>query len=436
MDPLCAPAVGRRAHHAGGDYAQAAALHAEALAGFRAQGDTRGIVFALSNLGSTFHLQGDDARAVALYHEALARCRDLGEPWPVANQLLLLGAIAGTGGEWARAGRLIGAADAITGGDRAPPLSVRPPDPRPRGRRGAIPARATSASPGRGGRRLLPLEAAIGEATMVTAPAPTADPADTGRATASPLGLTARELEVLELLVAGHSNAEIAGALFVSLATARTHVPTSTASWAWPTAPRRPTTPTATASLRPPRRQRNPPPGSPTYAAARGVGRPRLPIRREIGRSFDAPRDGGAHDGTCRPAAIGSALEPGTRAAPERRRRTAPWTGGTRGPITTPTPHHGDFASSPTSPPSPGRWPVSIVAGSRWPRRGGQKSPGVEALREAQVTRGAAPSVLAGLRRRFVGAGLVRTGERVRGSRRACPGGPAVAPVGTEVQPG
>ena len=39
-----------------------------------------------------------------------------------------------------------------------------------------------------------------------------------------PLGLTQREREVLDLICAGHTNAEIAGKLFISVKTAGHHV--------------------------------------------------------------------------------------------------------------------------------------------------------------------------------------------------------------------
>ena len=50
----------------------------------------------------------------------------------------------------------------------------------------------------------------------------TAAPADDQAS--SPALLTLREIEVLRLLVAGHSNPEIAAALFISHGTVRTHV--------------------------------------------------------------------------------------------------------------------------------------------------------------------------------------------------------------------
>ncbi|KAA3637007.1 MAG: winged helix-turn-helix transcriptional regulator, partial [Bacteroidetes bacterium] len=37
------------------------------------------------------------------------------------------------------------------------------------------------------------------------------------------LGLTEREMEILELIAEGHSNQEIAGKLFISLSTVKTH---------------------------------------------------------------------------------------------------------------------------------------------------------------------------------------------------------------------
>ena len=69
----------------------------------------------------------------------------------------------------------------------------------------------------------LPFDEAVAEAAGVLATASAAAPL--GQATgAARAGLTLRELDVLRLLVAGRSNPEIAEALFITRATARTHV--------------------------------------------------------------------------------------------------------------------------------------------------------------------------------------------------------------------
>lgn len=62
---------------------------------------------------------------------------------------------------------------------------------------------------------LLPAAAAAPEAPCESAAAPAVDPAAV---------LTPREIEVLRLLAAGHVSQEIAGRLYVSLTTVRTHV--------------------------------------------------------------------------------------------------------------------------------------------------------------------------------------------------------------------
>jgi DNA-binding NarL/FixJ family response regulator len=76
-------------------------------------------------------------------------------------------------------------------------------------------------------RSRIPLEAPVSAASAAAAAAAAVEPAGATPAAADPakiLGLSAREWEVLELVAAGRSNAEIAETLFISPKTASVHV--------------------------------------------------------------------------------------------------------------------------------------------------------------------------------------------------------------------
>jgi len=106
--------------HARGEYARAAALHEEALALWRALGDTRGVSVALGNLGRVALRQGDEARALALLEETLRLKHRVGDTRGSAGTLTSLGRIAARRGEYARATGLLEESLALKGalGDR------------------------------------------------------------------------------------------------------------------------------------------------------------------------------------------------------------------------------------------------------------------------------------------------------------------------------
>jgi tetratricopeptide (TPR) repeat protein len=89
-----------------GDYAQAAALHEEALALRREMGDTQGVAASLNNLGLVAGEQGEYERARTLYEESLALQRTLGHKQGIANALNNLGILATRLGDYARATEL------------------------------------------------------------------------------------------------------------------------------------------------------------------------------------------------------------------------------------------------------------------------------------------------------------------------------------------
>ena len=224
------------------DYATARAHYAASLALLRELGDTWRTPMVLHNLGIVAHLQGDHAAARAHQAEALALLQEVGTRG-LARELTAyalegLAAAAGAEGRPERAVRLFGAADALREA-LGTPLH---PAHRAELERGVAAARAAlgegafAASWEAG--RALSLEEAIaaalqvddegGDADGAPPPAPVVAPAVPPAPTsptrpALPAGLSAREVEVLQLVAAGRTNKEIAEALVLGVATVQSH---------------------------------------------------------------------------------------------------------------------------------------------------------------------------------------------------------------------
>jgi predicted ATPase/transcriptional regulator with XRE-family HTH domain len=95
------------------DDARATACDAEALALFKALGDTAGIAAAHQHLGIVALAQGDYTRAATHGGAALTRSRDLGDPRGLGTALNLLGLVAYAQGEHGRAATLLEEAVAV-----------------------------------------------------------------------------------------------------------------------------------------------------------------------------------------------------------------------------------------------------------------------------------------------------------------------------------
>ena len=251
--------LGELAWHRG-DLERNAALMAEALVKWRALGKLGGAAVVLQGLGDVAREQGDAALAVARYAEAAELARAIGNTvvtqWcemglallaldqgnraasgshlatalrlnesapgtPELEAIIYVAALGASSGQPEAAARLLGAAAAASeavGLGRWPPL-----------RRWEVAATvAARKSLGEDGfsaawsaGRTMTSEAALREA-LVLAEALAATPAPAATRDA-PFPLTAREQEVLRLIAAGHSNAEIAEALFITPRTASTH---------------------------------------------------------------------------------------------------------------------------------------------------------------------------------------------------------------------
>jgi non-specific serine/threonine protein kinase len=202
-----------------GDYQQALAYYEASLPVVKELGDQIGLGTVLVNLGATTRTLGDLERAMDFYCEALQITREIN--W-LEGQVFTLNGFAGIAldrGRPERTGRLLGAAAALAEAvglvlDHVDQALVDQDMAAARTHLGEAGFAAAYAAG-----RNVPLETALTEASLE---------AEAGSATEghspSTYGLTERELEVLRLLVAGRTDREIAGALFIGLRTAQGHV--------------------------------------------------------------------------------------------------------------------------------------------------------------------------------------------------------------------
>jgi len=203
-----------------GDVAAAVPLLDEALALHRRIEFPLDIALALGERAHAARMQGDQVLAARLFAESIGVAEEIG------SERVLIGAVAGLAGvalalgQAERAVRLLGAVEAA-----GQTSSVGRIAHAAHTARITAEARAALAEPAfvvawdEG--RSLPVADAVADALALASSA--GEPAHPVPREA-PSGLTQRELDVLRLLVQGHSDREIAEALFIGARTVQTHV--------------------------------------------------------------------------------------------------------------------------------------------------------------------------------------------------------------------
>ncbi|HLX59157.1 MAG TPA: protein kinase [Ktedonobacteraceae bacterium] len=211
-----------------GDVAQARVLLEESLALFKELGDRQSVAQSLGSLAWISFVQGEYAEARAFLLESFAVARAVGSKWYIAACLVGLGVVVAAQGEWTWAVRLLSAGEA----ECEVAHSVLPPFVRA-GQERAIAAAQDQlgeevfAAVWAEGQALSPEQALAAQGPATPPPTTPARPSSTLHALKPPTfpgGLTAREVEVLQLVAQGLTDAEVAGRLIISPRTVNTHL--------------------------------------------------------------------------------------------------------------------------------------------------------------------------------------------------------------------
>jgi predicted ATPase/DNA-binding CsgD family transcriptional regulator len=226
--------------HQQGAYGRALQLHEEGLAKRRQVGESWGVALALIGLGQLLLDTGDIPRARALFDESLTLSDDLGDREGLARSLEAFAGLAAVARQVDEASQLVRAAAELREANQIP---LSPAERAQLGRRmesvvqaGAERAPGVSKVAG----PAIPLDAAVALAHSIGQAGEHAPSGAAGARLASqqehdrlPSGasspashdeLTPRELEVLRLVAAGHSNRQIANELILSVRTVERHI--------------------------------------------------------------------------------------------------------------------------------------------------------------------------------------------------------------------
>jgi ATP/maltotriose-dependent transcriptional regulator MalT len=211
-------------HLARGDAHGAAALAADALARWQNVGHTWGVAQALQTLAAAASVRGDQTEAARLYDQVLEIRLAIEDRSGLAGAFGGIAGVASALGNPVQAARMLGAGSALRDA-----IGIRYGSHHVRGVQvlaevqSRMAEHAFTAAWQAG--RAVSNEQAVADAREVIAEALLKSGAAVkSKASNSPGGLTARELDVLRLLVEGQSDREIAAALFIGARTVQTHV--------------------------------------------------------------------------------------------------------------------------------------------------------------------------------------------------------------------